>query len=206
MYTVLVKVDGFDSRRRNSALLHIVLGFYLVLKAFDFYGYSEFSNFFSILPVLAVAAASLYYGFFRRRIDPSGRHNVSLRIIQATTFIAFGIAMIKVGKQIDYYGLFVWAILTVLLLVSERKIFTDTIIYFQKEGVKVPGYYKDYLLEWPELEEVVVRHDFITIFNKNKKYLQFQVMQTLSELEVAKMNAFCKEELEKQSDLVNKEA
>jgi hypothetical protein len=42
----------------------------------------------------------------------------------------------------------------------------------------------------------VVREDFITVFNNNKKYLQYQVMQDLSTLEVAKMNAYCKEKVE----------
>ena len=51
-------------------------------------------------------------------------------------------------------------------------------------------------MEWQVLEEVTVRHDFITLFHQGKKYLQYQVMQDLSELEVVKMNAFCKEQIE----------
>jgi hypothetical protein len=41
----------------------------------------------------------------------------------------------------------------------------------------------------------VVREDFITLFHVERKYLQYQVLQDLSTLEVAKMNAFCKEKL-----------
>ena len=41
-----------------------------------------------------------------------------------------------------------------------------------------------------------MREDFITLFHIRQKYLQFQVLQDLSTLEIAKMNAFCKEQLE----------
>lgn len=196
MYSIMVKIEGFESRRRNAGLLHIILGFFLILKAFDFYSLSLHQNMLSMIPVLVVAAASLYYGFFRRRIDPSGKNNIWLRLIQAASFLAFGFAMMKVGRPIDYWGLFLWAALSLVLIASERRAFVDTTIYIGEQGVTVPGYYKDHLIAWDELNEIVIRHDFVTLFHHNKKYLQFQVMQTLSELELAKMNAFCRENLE----------
>lgn len=196
MYTIQIKIDGFESRRRNAGLLHIVLGFFLILKAFDWYTYTVYTSILPVLPILLVAALSLYYGFFRKRTDPSGKQNVWLRLIQATTFLVFAFVMLRVGKAWDYYGLFIWAALTLILLISERKVFNDTVICMDENGVHIPGYYKDYVVKWEKLESVVVRHDFVTFFYHNKKYLQFQVMQTLSELEVAKMNAFCKEKIE----------
>jgi hypothetical protein len=89
---------------------------------------------------------------------------------------------------------------------SERKIFNETTIYFIEEGIKIPGYYTDHLVRWEEISEVVVREDFLTLFHINKKYLQFQVMQDLSTLEVAKMNAFCKDKVEGESQKVEGES
>ena len=119
-----------------------------------------------------------------------------LRLVQATTFLVFAFVMLRVGRSIDYYGLFIWTALTLILLLTERRIFNDTVIYIEEDGVRIPGYFKDHLVRWDKMENVVVRHDFVTFFHRDNKYLQFQVMQTLSELEVAKMNAFCKEKLE----------
>lgn len=205
MYSIMVKIEGFENRRRNAGLLHIILGSYLILKAFDFYNLSATPNVFTVLPVLVVAAASLYYGLFRKRIDAFGKNNLALRIIQAITFVVFGFTMMKVGRPIDYYGLFLWAVLTVLLMISERKAYNDTVIYLQNTGIEIPGYYKNHVVRWSEVEDVVIRHDFITIFHTGKKYLQFQVMQTLSELELAKMNAFCRERIE-EKNVVNPES
>jgi hypothetical protein len=196
MFSIMVKIEGFENRRRNAGLLHIVLGFFLVMKAISFYGYTAYTNILSTMPFLVVAGISLYYGFFRRRIDPTGKNNFWLRLIQAATFIVFAGAMIKVGQPLDYYGLLVWALLTILLLATERKAFIDTVLYIDDSGIKIPGYYKDHLVGWNKISEVVIRHDFMTIFHRNKKYLQYQVMQTLSELELAKMNAFCLESIE----------
>jgi hypothetical protein len=85
---------------------------------------------------------------------------------------------------------------SIVLMFSEKRIFQQTTVYFDEPGVKIPGYYRDHLIKWEELSEVVVREDFLTIFHVNQKYLQFQVMQDLSTLEVAKMNAFCREKVE----------
>ncbi|MGE5518547.1 MAG: hypothetical protein ACM3VS_01385 [Candidatus Dadabacteria bacterium] len=196
MYNIAVKIESIETKRRNAGLLHIILGFFLVLKAFDFYQYGNYSSIFPIIPLLIVAGLSLYYGFFRKRFDYSGNFNQWIRILQVVTFTIFGFAMLRVGKPLDYYGLFLWAFLSLILLVSERHIYKDTIILLSDAGIIIPTYYKDQLVEWHKLSDVIIRHDFVTIFNRNEKYLQFQVMQTLSELELAKMNAFCKEKLE----------
>jgi hypothetical protein len=51
---------------------------------------------------------------------------------------------------------------------------------------------------------VIIREDFLTLFHVKKKYLQYQVMQDLSTLEVAKINAFCREQIEKAEAGINK--
>jgi hypothetical protein len=83
-----------------------------------------------------------------------------------------------------------------ILAFSEKRVFKETYLSFSEKGIQIPGSYRDYLVEWTTLENVVVRHDFITLFHRGKKYLQYQVQQDLSELELVKMNAFCREQIE----------
>jgi hypothetical protein len=83
-----------------------------------------------------------------------------------------------------------------MLMFSEKRIFQETTIFLDGSGIKIPGYYVDHIVKWENISEVVIREDFVTIFHIKEKYLQFQVLQDLSTLEVAKMNAFCKEKLE----------
>lgn len=199
MYTVAVKIEGMDRRRRSTGVVHAILGFFLLIKSFDLYHYLESRSLLPTLPFLLVGVVSLFYAFFRQRIDPTAKHNSALRLLQCITFFSFGFLLFRLGKTVDYMSLFVWALLSLLLIFTEKKIFKETVLTFAEKGILIPGTYRDYLVQWPTLESAVIRHDFITLFHKGEKYLQYQVLQDLSELELVKMNAFCKEQIEKQS-------
>jgi hypothetical protein len=131
-------------------------------------------------------------------MDLSAHYNYYLRLVQVISFTVLGFLMLNTGRSSDYIGVFVFALLSIVLMFSERRIFQQITVYFTEDGIKIPGYYRDHLVSWNEVAEVIVREDFLTIFNVNKKYLQYQVLQDLSTLEVAKMNAFCKEKVEGQ--------
>lgn len=200
MYTIAIKIEGLDKRRRSTSLVHIIIGFYLLIKCFDLYKYLNEVSTTALLPFVLVAAVSLVYGFFRKRFDITARHNAAVRFLQTVTFLIFGFLMYRIGKSLDYIGLFLWAFLTLILFFTEKKAFEETAMLFTEEGIKIPGSYRNHLVQWTVLESVTVRHDFVTLFHHGKKYLQYQVMQDLSELEVVKMNAFCKEKIEQGAD------
>jgi len=195
MFSITVKVDGIEKRRRSAGLLHIVIGFFLIVNASNYYRSIEYRTFWPVAIFLLVASFSLFYGFFRRKIDLAAQFNYWIRLIQLISFTALGFLVVSSARAVDYLGVFAFALLCIILLFSERKIFQETTIYIDETGVKVPGYYRDHLVQWEDLSEVVVREDFITLFHIKQKYLQFQVMQDLSTLEVAKMNAFCREKI-----------
>lgn len=196
MYSVLVKIEGIEKRRRNAGLMHLVIGFFLLAKAADYYRLSAYKNFMIVIPFLLIASLSLFYGLLKKRMDRTTQYNGWLRLLQVISFAAMGMLMTAAGSSIDYVGSFVFALLSALLFISEKRIFADTTIYLVDAGIRIPGYYRDQLIPWSALSEMVVREDFITLFHVRQKYIQFQVMQDLSILEVAKMNAFCREKIE----------
>lgn len=198
MYSVAVKIEGIESRRRTAGLMHIIIGFFLIAKGADYYRFLEYKTILPALPAFAVAAVSFAYGIARRRIDLTAKYNYLLRLVQVITFTTLGIAFIKISRPVDYWGLFIFAAICIVLLFSERRIFTATVIFLDETGVKIPGYYRDYLIKWQDLLEVKIREDFVTLFHRKQKYLQYQVVQDLSLLEVAKMNAFCMEKIKEQ--------
>ena len=199
MYTIAVKIDGIENRRRSAGLLHILIGFFMIFHASNYYHITDYKNFWPVAFTLLVASFSLFYGFFRRKIDLSAKYNFWLRLIQFVCFLSLGIFMMNAGSSSGYFAVFIFAFLCLVLLLSEKKIFKEFDLTLDENGVTVPGYYKDTLVKWEELSEVVVREDFVTLFHIKEKYIQFQVMQDLSTLEVAKMNAFCKEKIPQQT-------
>ena len=195
MYFVTVKIEDIEKRRRSAGLLHIVIGFFLIAKGADYYKYLEYEKFLPVFPVFALALISLIYGFFRKKVDITAKWNYWLRLAQVVCFTALGVVFLKLGKPLDYWGVFIFTALTIILLFSERRIFLETIIYFDENGIRIPGSYREHIVKWEDVSEVVVREDFLTIFHVKKKYLQYQVIQDLSTLEMVKLNAFCKEKI-----------
>jgi hypothetical protein len=196
MFSVAVKIEGIESRRRSAGVLHVVIGLFMIFNASNYYRFTEYKDIWPVVFILPVASISLFYGFFRRKMDLSAHYNYWLRLVQVISFTVLGFLVLETGRAADYVGVFVFAFLSIVLMFSEKRIFQETTIYFNEEGIKIPGYYKDHLVSWKDISEVVVREDFLTIFHIDKKYLQYQVLQDLSTLEVAKMNAFCKEKVE----------
>ena len=197
MYSILIKIEGVEKRKRSAALLHIIIGFILISKAADYYRFIGYKSFLAVFPIYIVAVFSLLYGFVRKRIDFTAKYNVQVRMLQGITFLVLGILVIGQGRSFDYISSFLWAGLCLLLLLSERKIYDDTNLLMDKNGITIPGYYTDQNISWDKLSDVVVRQDYITLFQKNNKYLQYQVLQSLSALEIAQIAGFCKEQLEK---------
>ncbi|HEX6334860.1 MAG TPA: hypothetical protein VFZ78_11580 [Flavisolibacter sp.] len=196
MYSVGVKIEGIESRRRSAGLLHIVIAFFLMVNARNYLVQTGYANMGLMVPVFIVALISGLYGIFRRSIDITARYNYWMRLLQVVTFALMGFAWIGTGRTIDYIAIFIFSFLCILLMFSERRIFQETAITMDEKGLHIPGYYREHLVKWHEISEVVVREDFLTIFHVRQKYLQYQVKQDLSTLEVAKMNAFCKEMIE----------
>lgn len=194
MFTVAVKIDGIENRRRSSKMLHLLIGFFLLARAAQLYSLFNYDRFLVILPFLLTAAVSIFYGFFRRKMDGAGKYNGALRLLQAFSFLILGYLMWKPEiASINAVSAGVFALLGLMLYFSERTIFQDAVLIINDAGVEVPGYYRSHLVPWSDLADVTVRADFITLFHVKKKYLQFQVLQNLSTLEVAKMSAFCSE-------------
>ena len=199
MYSITVKIDGIEKRRRSAGLLHIVIGFFLIVNASNYYRAVNYKSFWPVAIFLLVASFSLFYGFFRRKIDLSAQYNYWIRLLQLISFTALGFLLMSSERTVDYFGVFAFGLLCIVLVFSERKIFQETTIFLDDNGITVPGYYRDHLVKWESLTDVVIREDFVTLFHVKRKYLQFQVMQDLSTLEVAKMNAFCREKIEKET-------
>jgi hypothetical protein len=197
MFSITVKIEAIESRKRNSGYLHMINGFFLIAKAAEYYRYIEYKSFFTVIPMLLIGSFSLFYGLFRKKVDISNRYNFWLRLLQGAAFLWLGIMMIYTGMFTYYISGFVFALLSFMLVFSERRIFEETTIFLDENGIKIPGNYRDHIIKWNELTEVIIREDFVTIFHVKQKYLQYQVMQDLSTLEVAKMNAFCREKIER---------
>lgn len=195
MLNIPVKIEGIERRKRSTGLLHVVAGFFLIANAGTYNQLHNYEQFMVVAPVYIIALLSLIYGFMRKKVDPQARYNHWLRLAQFLIFTVLGVLMITLGKTLSAAGLFLWSVIIVLLLFTERKAFHDTALQLKDDGIQVPGYFRDHLLPWTVVEELVLRQDYVTILRKDKKYVQLELLFPVSPAETERINRYSKEQI-----------
>jgi hypothetical protein len=195
MYNVPVRLDGIERRKRSTGLLHVVAGFFLIASTGMYFGENPGVSLAWILPVYGVALLSLGYGFTRTRFDPGARLNHWVRVLQFITFALLSITLLNEASAARVVSLAIWAIVILLLMFTERKVFHDTDLQVKRDGVLVPGYLRNHLLPWQQIESFILRSDYLTITRKNHKYVQLELMADLPAEDIRQINAFCNQQI-----------
>lgn len=195
MLKIPVKIEGLERRKRSTGLVHIVAGFFLVANAGTYNQLHNYERTGVVIPVYAIALVSLLYGFLRKRIDPAARYNHWVRLAQFLTFVVMGVLMIGLDNTLTGVSLFLWAAITLLLLFTERKTFQDPSLLLHEDGIHIPGNFKDHVLPWELVEELVLRQDYVTILRKDKKYVQLEILSPMAEQEVEQINRYSRQQI-----------
>lgn len=200
MYSIPIKIEGIERRKKGTGLLHIAAGLFLIANAGAYYKQQQYQNFFLVLPIYLVAILSLTYGFFRKKIDPAAKFNHWVRMLQFLMFAVLGIFMLNTRMDFRTMTVFLWAVVCIPLLFTERKVFHDASLSFANNNITIPGYFSNKTVPWSVVENVVVRTDFVTIYYPNNKYVQYEVLDKIGAGELEKINRFCQHQLQSVSN------
>lgn len=196
MYKIPVKIEGIERRKRSTGLLHIVAGFFLIANGGTYMRQMNFDNILYAIPFYLVAAVSLFYGFFRYRFDPFAQYNHWIRLVQFLSFSALTLIFLSFSKAPQIIGLSLWAIVTLFLMFTERKVFHDAQLQVKTEGIHIPGYLKTHVVPWGIIENLVVRNDYVTILRRDQKYVQLEILNDVSKQEIEDINQFSKQQIQ----------
>jgi len=196
MHLIAIKIDGIERRKKSTGLFHVVAGLFLVANIAEYYKQLNYQNFFSVLPMYLVAVASLVYGLFRNKMDPKAKFNHWMRMLQFLIFSVLGILMLKTKMEFRNVSLLLWAVICILLLFTERKIFHDAFLNLGRNNITIPGYFSNKVLPWSVIENIIVRQDYVTIYIPENKYIQYEVLSELNEAEIKNINLFCQQHIE----------
>ena len=195
MHKLAVKLEGIERRKRTTGLLHILAGCFLLLKAFDYWRLQQAGNRWMKALYFSAALLSILYGLLKKLKDPAARYNRWVRLLQVYLFTSLAIAFISFGRTVDVIVLFAWAIACLLLMFTERKVFHDAEMFFGNEGIFIPGYFTNRRLFWNTITEVVIRPDFITIFQKDSSFLQYEVLKNMPASSLEEITLYCNEQI-----------
>ena len=196
MHLIAIKIDGIERRKKSTGLFHVVAGLFLVANIAEYYKQLNYQNFFSVLPMYLVAVASLVYGLFRNKMDPKAKFNHWMRMLQFLIFSVLGILMLKTKMEFRNVSLLLWAVICILLLFTERKIFHDAFLNLGRNNITIPGYFSNKVVPWSVIENIIVRQDYVTIYIPENKYIQYEVLSELNEAEIKNINLFCQQHIE----------
>ena len=195
MHKLAVKLENIERRKQTTGLLHAAAGFYLLVKSLDYIRLREEGTIWMAAPYFITALLSLLYGVFKKLKDPNARFNRWIRLLQVCVFVLLAIDFIPFDRTMDVVLLFVWAIACLLLMFTERKVFHDAEMLFGRDGIFIPGYFTNRRLFWTNINEVIIRPDFITIFQKDERFLQYEVLKNIPASALDEIALYCKEQI-----------
>lgn len=195
MHSVPVNIDSMERRKRNTQLVHIVSGFYLLAISANYFIQLEYHHLANVLPFLLVAIASLMYGFYFKKWDASARYNQWVRMGQSITFFILGFLFFSLNRTLAGIAVFIWAFVEFFLMLTERQLFKPSTVAFFSEGIIVPGIIQARHIPWQLIEDVVARIDYLSIFLRNQKYLQLEISDSINPFDLDQINAYCKTQI-----------
>lgn len=196
MHKLAVKLEAIERRKRTTGLLHIAAGFFLLLKSLDYFGLQQGQTGWSVLSFFAGGVISLVYGVLKKKWDPAAALNRWIRLMQVCLFAVLAVNFIPYGQTLSVILLFAWAIGCLLLMFTERKVFHDAEMLFNKTGIFIPGYFTNRRLFWNGIKEVVIRPDYVTIFQQDDTYLQYEVLKKVDDIVLDKISVYCNEQID----------
>ena len=196
MYKISVKIDGIERRKRTTGILHVIAGLFLVINAGSYVRHLESNQILLAVPVYVAALIAIGYGFFRKRIDPKANYNHWVRVFEFMSFTGLGIALYNHINWISVAGLFLWSVVILLLMFTERKVFHDTDLVIREDGIHVPGYFSNHILPWHLVDDFVLREDYLSIFRTNKKFVQLELLEDIDKQKAADIILYCKKQIE----------
>lgn len=84
-----------------------------------------------------------------------------------------------------------WSILFIFLAKAEASAFKPQQITITTNEIKYSHILYPIVIQWNTIEKIIIRPDYISIFKKNGRYLQFEITDDLSDAQLIEINELC---------------
>lgn len=192
MFSIPVKIERAERKKRSAGILHILAGLFLFVNSVQYAKILNYNSIWVISPNLLLAVFFVIYGFKRQKMDPAARYNATFRGLEAGGFLLTGLLFLQLPDYPRAAVLFLWAIISLLLLYTERQLFAGAFLRFTPNEVSLPGTLQNKSFTWQQVTEVAVRPDFITFYFPGNRYLQFEVLHKLEPSTLQGLQDFCR--------------
>jgi hypothetical protein len=191
-YKIPIHFEPFLKQKRAARLLHLLAGFLMIANAWGDFKQPSPKLVFVVAQVAGAILVILFALAGTNMFAKRGFANGVFRLAEA--MILFYAASYFLGMNMSMMGMLQVAagIGLLLLFFTERKIFTDCFVRIEEKGVYTPNNLKDRLIEWKDIDNMLIKNDFVSINTKQNQFIQYETGVMLSELQMDEMNAFCR--------------
>lgn len=196
-YRIPIFFEPFEKQKKAARLLHLLAGFLMIANAWGDY-HNLTPHLFFIVVQVAVAILIIAYAFAGKRMQfNQGWSNGMFRLLGAAVLLFASWHFFRENDMLRALLQFFGGAGLLLLFYTERKIYQPCHILIDEKGVHTPNNLKERLIEWKNIENMVIKNDFVSINTIRNQFIQYETAAVLSELQMDEMNAFCRERFAK---------
>lgn len=195
MYKLSVSRTGINKRKRTGQLLHVIAGLLLLLYIGSYYRGVGPSALVYFVPAVVVAVASIGYGLFLKKWDNRFRWNAAVRLGQVLSFSSVAVLVDVFAPIVVVVNLYLMAAICLYLLFIERQLHRYNYLLVSKGGMVLPRLLGAKKLHWPQVKNVVLRPDYVTVFLYNEKFVQVELSSNYSDRQLKEIEGFCREQI-----------
>ena len=198
-YHIPIFFEPFEKQKKAARLLHLLAGFLMIANAWGDYHNSTPHLFFIVVQVAAAIMIIAYAFAGKRMVLNQGWSNGMFRLVGAAVLLFASWHFFRENDMLRALLQFFGGAGLLLLFYTERKIYQPCQVKIDEEGVHTPNNLKERLIEWKNIDNMLIKNDFVSINTTQNQFIQYETAAVLGELQMDEMNAFCRERFTKAS-------
>ncbi len=193
-YKIPIFFEPFNKQKTAARLLHLLAAFLMIANAWGDYKQPTPNLLFVIIQVAGAILVMLFAFPGIKLFSKNASTNALFRLVEAG--ILFHAAWYFYRMNMSFMSLLqlIAAIGLIFLFFTERKIFAPCFIMIDEKGIHTPNNFGTRIIEWKDVENMMIKNDFISINTKQNQFIQYETGVVLSELEMDEMNAFSRDQ------------
>lgn len=196
-YTIPIFFEPFEKQKKAARLLHLLAGFLMIANAWGAFK-NPTPNLFFIVVQIAAALVIISYAFSGKKWAANqNSSNGLMRLLAATVLFYASSYFFNINDSLRSLLQVFGALGLLLLFFTERKIFKPCTVTIDEKGVHTPANLNDRLIEWKDVDNMLIKNDFVSINTVQNHFIQYETGALLSELQMDEMNAYCREKFTK---------
>ncbi len=196
-YKIPIFFEPFERQKKAARLLHLLAGFLMIANAWGDFKQPSPDLLFVVVQIAGAILFILFALIGKRFVSDLSGMNSIFRLAEAAILFYSAWYFMRMNLSLMATLQLIGAIGLLVLFFTERKIFSVCYIRIEEKGVYTPNNMGDRLIEWKDIELMLIKNDFVSINTVQNHFIQYETGAVLSELQMDEVNAYCREKFVK---------